>query len=83
MQVTEKKKLTLRVDGRLIERAKEYASQHDMSVSQLVETFLRELERRERVTSQTPVLDQLAGILPQEANVAEYYQYLEQKYGGD
>ena len=44
MALQEKKKLTLRLHKRLIEQAKQYAAQHNISVSELVETFFLNLE---------------------------------------
>jgi predicted HicB family RNase H-like nuclease len=81
MLTEEKKKLTLRINAHLIEQAKQYASQHDTSVSQLVETFLQELHRQAQQDSATPVLDSLEGILPPETAVDQYYDYLVEKYG--
>jgi hypothetical protein len=83
MLVEEKKKLTLRINAQLIERAKQYAAQHDTSVSQLVEIFFQELNRQEKQDSTTPVLDKLLGILPEETGVDDYYDYLVDKYGVD
>ncbi len=81
--VQEKKKLTLRINARLIEQAKEYAAQHDTSVSQLVEIFLQELARQEQASSETPILDKLIGILPEPVNIEDYHTYLVEKYGGE
>jgi hypothetical protein len=83
MLVEEKKKLTLRINAQLIEQAKQYAAQHDTSVSQLVEIFFQELNRQEKQDSTTPVLDKLLGILPEETGVDAYYDYLVDKYGVD
>jgi DNA-binding IclR family transcriptional regulator len=80
MITKEKKKLTIRVDAKVIEQAKEYATLHDTSISELVEAFLRELERKEKETSATPILDQLTGILPQKVDIADYHTYLLEKY---
>lgn len=81
MLLEEKKKLTLRINARLIEQAKQYAAQNETSVSQLVETFFQELNRQARRPSSTPVLDKLLGILPEEIDVEDYYNYLTDKYG--
>ena len=82
MLVKEKKKLTLRMDAQLIEQAKQYAADGNISVSQLVEAFFYEIERKQhKKKSATPVLDQLTGILPPEASVDEYHDYLAEKYG--
>lgn len=47
MAYQEKTKLTLRINARLVEQAKQFASQHDTSVSQLVETYFQDLKRRQ------------------------------------
>lgn len=81
MALQEKKKLTLRLNKRLIEQAKQYAAEHDISVSELVETFFLHLEPGEDA-DHTPLVKQLTGILPPEVDVKEEYgRYLEEKYG--
>ncbi|HRQ39697.1 MAG TPA: DUF6364 family protein [Chloroflexota bacterium] len=81
MQTAEKKKLTLRVDGQLIEQAKEYATANNTSISQLVEVYLRDLSRRE-VMRHTPLVQRLTGIIPSESDTDEArFQYLMDKYG--
>ncbi|HIE54333.1 MAG TPA: hypothetical protein EYP90_03985 [Chromatiaceae bacterium] len=82
MLYKEKKKLTLRVDARLIEQAKAYAAKHDTSVSQLIEVFFRNLDD-EDAAEHTPLVRQLTGILPPDIDVeAAYHAYLQEKYGG-
>lgn len=83
MLATKKKKLTIRVDARLIEQTKAYAAAHNTSVSQLVESFLLELNQQKQAESSTPILDALTGILPAEANIEDYHDYLMEKYAGD
>jgi hypothetical protein len=81
MRMQEKTKLTLRLNKRLIEQAKEYAMRHNVSVSELVETFFLHLEKSEK-TGHTPAVRQLTGILPAEIDVElEYDRYLLEKYG--
>ena len=82
MLANEKKKLTIRVDARLIEQAKAYAEEHNTSISQLVEVYLLELNRVKKTDSPTPILDELTGIFPEEANIEDYYDYLMEKYTG-
>jgi hypothetical protein len=57
-------KLTLSVDPSVIKRAKRYAKQHGISVSQMVETYLVTLTKPP-ASQQTepPVLRALSGIL--------------------
>jgi len=81
MPATRKKKLTIRVDGRLIEQTKEYAALHNTSISQLVEAYLRDLSRRE-MEAHSPLVQELAGLIPPDADAENaYYQYLLEKYG--
>jgi hypothetical protein len=81
MTIQEKKKLTLRLNRRLIEQAKEYAAQHNISVSELVETYFLHLDL-ESEPIHTPLVRQLTGLLPAEVAVEqEYEDYLVEKYG--
>jgi hypothetical protein len=81
MTIHEKKKLTLRLNQRLIKQAKEYAAQHNISVSELVETYFLHLDSKKEPTH-TPLVQQLTGILPADIDVKqEYEDYLVEKYG--
>ena len=81
MTIQEKKKLTLRLNQRLIEQAKEYAAQHNISVSELVETYFLHLDL-EGEPAHTPLVQRLTGILPADLDVKqEYEEYLVEKYG--
>lgn len=80
MTIQEKRKLTLRLNKRLIEQAKKYAAQHDISVSELVETYFLHLDLKEKSTH-TSLVQRLTGILPADIDVQEEYgRYLEEKY---
>ena len=66
---------------RLIEQAKEYAAQHNISVSELVETYFLHLDFESDPTH-TPLVQRLTGILPADVDVKqEYDEYLVEKYG--
>ena len=81
MTLQEKKKLTLRMNKRLIERAKLYAAKHNISVSELVETFFLRLEDT-GVEAHTPLVRQLTGILPESVDVEQTYaDHLMAKHG--
>lgn len=83
MTIQEKKKLTLRLDKRLIERARQYADKHNTSISRLVEVFFQNLDKSdEQVTEHTALVQELTGILPAEVDLeAERLAYLLEKYG--
>ena len=81
MTIQEKKKLTLRLNKQLIEQAKLYAAKHNLSVSQLVETYFLNLPETDE-EGHTPLVRQLTGILPESADVEQVYgDYLVEKYG--
>ncbi|MCP5096327.1 MAG: hypothetical protein GY943_12315 [Chloroflexi bacterium] len=81
MTIQEKKKLTLRLNKRLIEQAKQYAAKHNLSVSELVETYFLNLKESDS-EGHTPLVEQLTGILPESVNVNQTYEdYLVDKYG--
>jgi hypothetical protein len=76
-------KLTLSVDGAVVERAKRYASKRGTSVSRLVEEYLELLSRPAPLEDEfiTPRLRQLRedfkGVT---LDVADYRKYLVRKY---
>ncbi|MAT96142.1 MAG: hypothetical protein CL608_03280 [Anaerolineaceae bacterium] len=81
MTIQEKKKLTLRLNKQLIEQAKQYAAKHNLSVSELVETYFLNLKDTD-ADDHTTLVQQLTGILPESADVEQIYgEHLVDKYG--
>jgi Family of unknown function (DUF6364) len=81
MTLQEKKNLTLRLNKQLIEQAKLYAAKHNLSVSQLVETYFLNLHELD-AKGHTPLVRQLTGIVPESVDVEQAYgDYLVEKYG--
>lgn len=73
-------KLTLSVEGRVVERAKRYARSRGTSVSRLVETYLDMLAEPARgVGGRRPVLTRLRGSMSGGSR-RDYHLYLERKY---
>lgn len=72
-------KLTLSVDEQVIARAKDYARQHGLTVSRMVETYLDTVVEPPAASLDTPVLRALRGIL-KDANPDEYREHLAAKY---
>lgn len=79
-------KLTLRLNGEIIERAKVYAQSNKISLSKMVEAYLDSVttnkvdEENEIIT---PLVESLSGVidLPSDFDYKkEYRGYLEQKY---
>jgi len=75
-------KLTIRVNRELIQSAKHYAARHQISLSQLVENYFKVLSASQNEpVEQTPLLNQLSGILPADASMEEHRRHLDEKYG--
>jgi hypothetical protein len=69
-------KLTLSVDSRVVSRAKRYAKQRGVSVSEMVETYLAAVaEPHSPATREAPILRSLRGSL-KKADIGEYRQHL-------
>ena len=79
-------KLTLRLNNDVIERAKQYASNQNISLSKMVESYLDSITRQNELkvkTSLTPLVKSLIGVMDLPADFdykKEYRDYLEQKY---
>jgi hypothetical protein len=79
-------KLTLRLNARVIERAKMYASKQKISLSKMIESYLDSLTRENEDkdnTSITPLVKSLSGVidLPSDFDYRkEYGDYLMEKY---
>ena len=79
--MAEKRKLTVRVDNRWIEAAKDYAERHDTSLSKLISEFLRNLPGETESYRQAPILRRISGILPADISIREHRAHLDEKYG--
>jgi len=79
-------KLTLRLNDRVIERAKIYAKNQRISLSKMIESYLDSLtreEERDNKISITPLVESLSGVidLPPDFDYKnEYADYLTEKY---
>ena len=77
-------KLTLRLDKNVIIRAKDYAQNHKISLSKMVESYLDSVTRKKSKDIEiTPLVESLSGVvkLPQDFDYKkEYTEYLTRKY---
>lgn len=77
-------KLTLRIDDRLIKKAKAYSMKSGKSVSQLVTGYFARLDTKTNNVTELlpPTTQRLRGILKDANKVSkvDYYKYLENKY---
>ncbi len=82
------KKLTLKLDKYVIERAKKYASSHKRSLSRLIESYLKSLVNQEDSFNQegiqiSPFVKSMSSGINIPAGLdykAEYSNYIEEKY---
>ncbi|MFN3640020.1 MAG: DUF6364 family protein [Flavobacterium sp.] len=78
-------KLTLRLNEEVIQRAKLYASLHNISLSKMIESYLESItsvEASEKKIFITPLVQSLSGVIkePSEDYKTTYHKYLAEKY---
>lgn len=81
--MNETTKLTVRVPKSLLEEAKQYAKTHETTLTRLIVEHLRHLanqQDQEYWLRDAPVVRRLSGILPPEASIEDYHEYLVKKY---
>ena len=77
-------KLTLKLDQSVIEKAKNYASKSNTSISKLVEVYLANLVSQEESIEITPRVKRLSGIIQLSEkgdSRSGYRKHLLKKYG--
>lgn len=78
------KKLTLSLNGVIIESAKTYAKSNNISLSKLIESYLTTLTTGTKKSSEiTPLVKSLSGVISLDNDVDfkdEYADYLIEKY---
>lgn len=75
-------KLTLSMDSSVIASMKGYAAENNSSISQIVESFFKNLLSSQSKSKEiSPLVQELSGIIPVGKNDEEdYIDYLESKY---
>ena len=74
-------KLTLRLDDSLINQAKNYAKNHDKSLSQVVASYFHALSKETTSTTTAPITHSLIGVIdPSVLDENDYKKHLEEKY---
>ncbi len=76
-------KLTLNLDKGVIEEAKSYAKENKMSLSKLIENYLRSLTKdtNKKDSKVSPLVDSLTGVISSDVNERKSYRdYLSEKY---
>lgn len=79
-------KLTLRLNGEVIERAKVYARNHKVSLSKMIESYLDSIAKQkdeDKRNSITPLVESLSGVIDLPTDLGykkEYRDFLDGKY---
>jgi len=75
-------KLTLKLDQRVIAKAKKYAQRKHISLSKLIERMLTRITDSKNVnTDITPLVESLSSLLSeQDIKTNDYIDYLDKKY---
>ena len=77
-------KLTLKLDGTVIARAKKYAKKRNTSLSKMIEAYLDSITQPgDSGIETTPLVEGLSGVIDLPDNYEygkEYADYLDQKY---
>ncbi len=77
-------KLTVRLDSNVIERAKSYARNHNVSISRMIESYLDSVtQQKSKEIEITPLVKSLSGVIKVNADFnlkKDYTEYLSDKY---
>ncbi|MCZ7603443.1 MAG: DUF6364 family protein [Melioribacteraceae bacterium] len=76
-------KLTLRIDEKVIEKAKRISRKRGKSISKMVSDFIQNEDRKENESVEVypPITKKLKGLIKEkEFKKDDYYNYLEEKH---
>lgn len=77
-------KLTLRLNKRVIDKAKDYAHNHNISLSKVVESYLESITKQKDVATEiSPLVESLSGVIQLDENFnyrKDYSNHLAEKY---
>lgn len=76
-------RLTIDLDGRVLESAEEYARKHNTSLGRLVEEYLATLASQKKEAEITPLVKSLSGVIKLSGSVdykEDYHRHLSEKY---
>ncbi|MGV8947244.1 MAG: DUF6364 family protein [Lutibacter sp.] len=76
-------KLTLKLKGSVIEQAKQYAKENNISLSRMVENYLQAItERDNKEIKISPLVESLTGVIQFDENDyrKDYVDFLAKKY---
>ncbi|MFH2096700.1 MAG: DUF6364 family protein [Bacteroidota bacterium] len=76
-------KLTLKLDKSIIERAKRYAKDKNISLSKMIENYLKAItNKRTKEFKASPLVESLIGVISSQGDdyKKDYKDYLSEKY---
>ena len=77
-------KLTVRLDSKVIDRAKSYARNHNVSISRMIESYLDSVtQQKSKDIEITPLVKSLSGVIKLSSDYdfkKDYSDYLSDKY---
>ncbi len=74
-------KMTVRVPRQLLEQAKQYAQEHDTTLTRLITAYLGRISAESDPLADAPIVRRLSGSLSPNVDVEDYERYLDEKYG--
>ncbi len=77
MEIT---KLTVRVPLRDLDRAKQFAREHETTLTRLITEYLGSLPVEHDILSDAPIVRRLSGTLRADISEDDYLDYIEAKY---
>lgn len=75
------KKMTVRVPEELLEQAKQYAREHDTTLTRLITAYLGQIATESDPLAGATIVKRLAGSLSQDVTIEDHRRYMEDKYG--
>ena len=72
-------KLTVRVPRDLLDNIKQFASDNNTTLTDLIEAYLRRIPTRGSLEN-APIVRRLSGSLSQAVSIQDYKEHLEDKY---
>lgn len=76
-----KSKLTVRLPKENLDFLKRYAQEHELTVTEVLDRYLRRLRQTEEPTHLHPKVEAISGILPADIDAkALYHQHLLEKH---
>lgn len=76
----EETKLTVRISRDLLKNAKQYAADHNTTLTKLIEVYFRRFPTHSTLKN-APIVEGLIGSMPPDITIQDYKDHLIEKYG--